>query len=89
MTVPPRFWRRFNAAATVGWLVLIAPAYLLGWLASVPFVSAISIYANVTGHLAAWRADENRDLLVRLDRIEQTLETLAADRGLSSLVSRA
>jgi hypothetical protein len=82
-------WRRFNAGATVGWLVLIAPAYLLGWLASVPFVSAISIYANVTGHLAAWRADENSDLIARLDRIEQMLETLIADQPLSTIGSPA
>jgi hypothetical protein len=53
-----RWWRTFNAIATGVWLALIPLALVLGWLKSVTFVSAISIYANVAAHLAAWRADD-------------------------------
>lgn len=66
-----RTWRHLDAAATMAWLVLIPIAYTAGWLASVVFVSAISLYANVASHLAAWRADDNRALDARLDRLEQ------------------
>lgn len=50
-------WRRLNAAAAGVWLLLIVPSVLLGWVYSVAFVSAISLYANVAAHIAAWRAD--------------------------------
>jgi hypothetical protein len=52
-----RAWRTFNKVATFVWLLLIPAAAYMGWLESVVFVSAISIYANVAAHLAAWRAD--------------------------------
>jgi hypothetical protein len=50
-------WRRFNATATAVWLVMIPVAVVTHWVESVVFVSAISLYANVASHLAAWRAD--------------------------------
>lgn len=50
-------WRRANLAFTIGWLAVIPVALEAGWLRSVVFVSAISLYANVASHLAAWRAD--------------------------------
>jgi hypothetical protein len=50
-------WRRLNAFAAAAWMALIVPSVLLGWVNSVVFVAAISIYANVAAHLAAWRAD--------------------------------
>jgi hypothetical protein len=40
------------------WIVAIPVAWLTSWLYSLAFISACSIYANATGHLAAWRADE-------------------------------
>jgi hypothetical protein len=39
---------------TVLWLLLILPGVLF-WRNSVPFLVAISIYANVAGHFAAWQ----------------------------------
>lgn len=73
-----RAWRRLNAVATVAWLALIPVAYFSGWLASVVFVSAISLYANVASHLAAHRADDNRALFEKLDRIDQQLTRIIA-----------
>lgn len=50
-------WRRINFALAVAWLALIPAAILTGWIYSVAFVAAISIYANVAAHVAAFRAD--------------------------------
>ena len=47
--------RRAHAIATVAWLVMVPVAILTGWLYSVAFVSACSIYANAVGHAAAWQ----------------------------------
>ena len=53
-------------------------AWALHWLASVPFVSMASIYANFASHLAAWRADVPTDR-ERLDRIERKLDTILSE----------
>lgn len=75
--ISARAWRRLDAFATVAWLAVIPVALLAGWLASVTFVSAISLYANVASHLAAWRADDDRDVVERLERIERLLRALS------------
>lgn len=36
---------------------MIPVAIWTGWLYSIAFISAVSIYANIASHLAAWRAD--------------------------------
>jgi hypothetical protein len=50
-------WRRFNAARVVFYLALTPPAYFLGWLRSVTFVSLLSIWALVESGMATWRSD--------------------------------
>jgi len=35
---------------------MIPIALATGWIESLVFISAISIYANVAGHFAAWQA---------------------------------
>jgi hypothetical protein len=50
-------WRKINLALTCVWVVMIPLSIMTGWIYSVAFVSAISLYANVASHLAAWRAD--------------------------------
>lgn len=52
-------WRLFNKIMTGVWLVMIPISFLTGWIYSIVFVSAISLYANVASHLAAWRSDED------------------------------
>lgn len=57
----PTRMRRFHAVMTLGWAAVIPPAILL-WRDSVPFLVAISVYANLAGHFAAWqgsRAEES------------------------------
>jgi hypothetical protein len=50
-------WRRVNLLLAVAWVALIPVAVVTGWIYSIAFISAASIYANAAGHLAAWRAD--------------------------------
>lgn len=51
-----RSLRAAHAVAAVGWLVMVPVAIVTGWLYSVAFVAACSIYANAVGHAAAWQA---------------------------------
>jgi hypothetical protein len=52
----PVFMRRVNGWLTIFWIVMIPISYALGWLSSVAFVSALSLWALVSGHWAAWQA---------------------------------
>lgn len=66
--------RKANLCAAVAWVLVIPIGWLLGWLESVLFVSAASIYANFVSHLAAQRADvPDPEIIARLDRIERAV----------------
>lgn len=52
---PSRF-KKINGWMTVFWLAAIPVCYSLGWLDSTVFISALSLYAIVTGHLSTWQA---------------------------------
>lgn len=52
----PKFMRRVNGWLTIFWIVMIPVAYFSGWLESVVFVSALSLWALVSGHWSAWQA---------------------------------
>jgi uncharacterized membrane protein len=52
----PRFMRTLNGWLTVFWIVMIPISTALGWLSSVAYVSALSLWALVSGHWAAWQA---------------------------------
>jgi hypothetical protein len=38
------------------WVAMIPVSYELGWLNSVAYVSALSLWALVSGHWSAWQA---------------------------------
>lgn len=50
-------WRLVNLILSVIWTAMIPISILTGWLYSLAFISAVSIYANIASHIAAWRAD--------------------------------
>jgi hypothetical protein len=48
--------RRVNGWLTMLWLAMIPVSYFMGWLNSVVYVSALSLWALVSGHWSAWQA---------------------------------
>ena len=52
----PVLMRRINGWLTVFFALLIIPSFLFGWVESTTFVSALSLWALVSGHLSAWQA---------------------------------
>jgi hypothetical protein len=52
----PVFMRRVNGWLTMFWLAMIPVSYAMGWLKSVVYVSALSLWALVSGHWSAWQA---------------------------------
>jgi hypothetical protein len=52
----PVFMRRVNGWLTMFWLAMIPISYATGWLNSVVYVSALSLWALVSGHWSAWQA---------------------------------
>lgn len=52
----PVFMRRVNGWLAVAWLVMIPISASFGWLSSVTYVSALSLWALVSGHWSAWQA---------------------------------
>ena len=52
----PTLMRRLNGWLTIFWIVMIPVSIMLGLLASVTYVSALSLWALVSGHWSAWQA---------------------------------
>jgi hypothetical protein len=52
----PQTMRRINGAFTVFWVFMVPISYFAGWLDSVIYVSALSLWALVSGHWSAWQA---------------------------------
>src|SRR3954466_4562465 len=52
----PKFMRTVNGWLTMFWIAMIPVSAVMGWLSSVAYVSALSLWALVSGHWAAWQA---------------------------------
>jgi hypothetical protein len=52
----PVFMRRVNGWLTLIWLAMIPISLAAGWVRSVVYVSALSLWALVSGHWSAWQA---------------------------------
>jgi len=52
----PVFMRRVNGWLAIFWIAMIPPSLYFGWVKSVVYVSALSIWALVSGHWSAWQA---------------------------------
>ena len=48
--------RRVNGWLTIFWIVMIPVSILTGWISSVTYVAALSLWALVSGHWSAWQA---------------------------------
>ena len=52
----PVFMRRLNGWLTVLWVLMIPVSIASGWVHSVTFLSALSLWALVSGHWSTWQA---------------------------------
>lgn len=52
----PVFMRRVNGWLTIFWIVMIPVSLVTHWVNSVVYVSALSLWALVSGHWSAWQA---------------------------------
>jgi hypothetical protein len=52
----PTLMRRLNGWLTIFWIAMIPVSIMLGLLSSVAYVSALSLWALVSGHWSAWQA---------------------------------
>lgn len=52
----PAVFKKINGWLTVVWIIMVPVSIGMGWTKSVSYVSALSIYALITGHLSTWQA---------------------------------
>ena len=52
----PVFMRRINGWLTCFWIVMIPVSIATGWVHSVTYVSALLLWALVSGHWSTWQA---------------------------------
>lgn len=64
----------FHRSRAILWAILGIVSFPLGWANSVALVWAASVYANVLTDISAAEAADDREVLARLDRIEQLLQ---------------
>jgi hypothetical protein len=88
------FMRRLNGCLTIFWVLMIPVSYQLGWLKSVTYVSALSLWALVSGHWSTWQAarvevtqdeqaQELRDHPVEDRVVEKLVDETEIDRSAS------
>ena len=65
-----KFMRRLNGWLTIFWVVMIPVSLVTGWVKSVTYVSALSLWALVSGHWSTWQAA----------RVEETQQREADER---------
>lgn len=61
----PHSMRALNGWLAIAWVAMIPISWALGWLSLVEYVSALSLWALVSGHWSAWQAartEEKQDL---------------------------
>jgi hypothetical protein len=52
----PVLFKRINGWMTVFWVIMVPVSIFTGWVNSVEYVAALSIYALITGHLSTWQS---------------------------------
>jgi hypothetical protein len=82
----PVFMRRVNGWLAIFWVLVIPIAYEAGWLTSVAFVSALSLWALVSGHWSAWQAA--RVEVAQQEQIDAEVEEPLEHRVVEEIVER-
>jgi hypothetical protein len=87
----PVFMRRLNGWLTIFWLAMIPISLVTGWVDSVTYVSALSLWALVSGHWSTWQAarvevNQEAEIKARADHdipaevVEQVIEKTNLER---------
>lgn len=74
----PVFMRRMNGWLTIGWIIMIPVSFATGWVKSVAYVSALSLWALVSGHWAAWQA-ARVEVAQKMDEERRETQDVAED----------
>src|SRR5580765_869090 len=74
----PTFMRKLNGWLTIFWVAMIPVSLAMGWLKSVTYVSALSLWALVSGHWSTWQAA----------RVEVTQQREAEERAAHPIEER-
>jgi hypothetical protein len=82
----PRFMRRLNGWLTILWIVMIPVSYSVGWLKSVTYVSALSLWALVSGHWSTWQAA--RVEVSQQEQIQKEEEHPVEERVVETIVEK-
>lgn len=56
LILDPQKFMKLNAYLTVFWIVMVPVSILTGWVSTVEYVTALSIYALVAAHLSTYAA---------------------------------
>ena len=81
----PVFMRRVNGFLALFWVAMIPISYEFGWLSSVTYVSALSLWALVSGHWSTWQAA--RVEVTQQKEAEKLEENPIEDRVVDKLVA--
>lgn len=71
----PTAMRKLNGWLTIFWLVMIPTSIVTGWVNSVQYVSALSLWALVSGHLGAWQSARAGEDVVEAIVADERIET--------------
>lgn len=83
LILDPNGFKKINGWATVLWVVMIPVSIVTGWVTKVEYVSALSLWALVAGHLSIYqsaRVEERQEAQGRadLEKIERKIDDLHA-----------
>jgi hypothetical protein len=78
----PVFMRKVNGWLTIFWIGMIPISLATGWVKSVVYVSALSLWALVSGHWSAWQAARVEVAQEHVEErvVEQIVEETEIDR---------
>src|SRR3954453_6259666 len=82
----PSFMRKVNGYLTIFWLLMIPVSIATKWIHSVAYISALSLWALVSGHWSAWQAA--RVEVAQQEEAQQREENPLEEKVVEELVHR-
>jgi hypothetical protein len=82
----PVFMRRLHGWLTVLWIVMIPVSIVTHWVNSVTYVSALSLWALVTGHWSTWQAA--RVEVAQAEELQRSKDNPVEERVVEEIVDQ-